>query len=121
VLLVLAGPVLLAMFGRDFQSAAPCLILLGLGLVARAAGGHAEELLIALGHQRENVRIAVVSAVAAVLLTFLAAAAFGPAGAAAAMMCAWSIRSLLFVRSARRLTGIYTGLGRDTFSGVSSH
>ncbi|MGE3244890.1 MAG: lipopolysaccharide biosynthesis protein [Beijerinckiaceae bacterium] len=120
LLLVLlpAGPLLLSSFGRDFVSAAPVLTILSLGLVARAAGGHAEELLVALGHQATNAKIALASAVAALGLAFAVTPVFGPLGAAAAMACAAAIRSFLFVCAARRLTGHYTGIGRDTFFGV---
>ncbi|MDP4593845.1 MAG: polysaccharide biosynthesis C-terminal domain-containing protein, partial [Beijerinckiaceae bacterium] len=120
LVLLLTGPLLLSMFGRGFLVAAPCISLLALGLVARAAGGHGEDLLMALGHQAHTVRIATLSALVALGLAFIATPLFGLTGAAAAMTCAAAIRSVLFVRAARRLTGLYTGIGRDTFAGDKS-
>lgn len=115
IVLVPAGPLLLAMFGKDFVSAMPAFIILACGLLARAAAGHAEELLVAFGHQRANMRIAMIAAVIAIVFAFIATPLFGPIGAAAAMAGAATVRSFLFVRAARRLTGFHTGLAGDIF------
>lgn len=112
------GPLLLSLFGRDFVSAAPALTVLALGLLARAASGQAEELLVVLGHQRVSARIAIVCALVALGGSFAAAALFGPVGVAAAMAMTAAMRSVLFIRAARRLTGLDTCIGRDTFGGA---
>lgn len=113
--LVPAGPLLLSLFGRDFTSAGPALIILAAGLLARAACGQAEELLSVTGHERTNARIAIGCAVIAVAGCFFAAAFFGLIGVACAMALTATIRSLLFIRAARRLTGFDPAVGRDTF------
>ncbi len=117
LVLVLAplGPFLLSLFGRDFVSAAPALTVLALGLLARAASGQAEEVLVVLGHQRVSARIAITCALVALAGSFAAAAMFGPVGVAAAMAFTAAVRSFLFTRAARRLTGLDTFIGRDTF------
>ncbi|MDP2354706.1 MAG: lipopolysaccharide biosynthesis protein [Beijerinckiaceae bacterium] len=120
LVLVLAplGPFLLSLFGRDFVSAAPALTVLALGLLARAASGQAEELLVVLGHQQVSARIAITCALVALAGSFAAAALLGPVGVAAAMALTAAMRSFLFTRAARRLTGLDTFIGRDTFGGA---
>lgn len=117
LVLVLApcGPLLLSLFGRDFVSAAPALTILAIGLLARAASGQAEEILVVLGHQQTSARIAVVCALLAIAGSFAAAAFWGPLGVAAAMAFTAGVRSFLFTRAARRLTGYNAFIGRDTF------
>ena len=110
-----AGPLLLSLFGRDFAAAWPALVILGCGLLARAACGQAEELLAVTGHERTNARIAIICAVIAVAGCFIAASSFGLIGVAGAMALTAAIRSLLFIRAARRLTGFDPAVGRDTF------
>ncbi len=112
------GPLLLSLFGRDFVSAAPALTILAIGLLARAACGQAEELLVVLGHQQTSVKIAMTCALAALVGAFLAASVSGPTGVAISMACVAGLRSLLFTRAARRLTGYNTFIGRDTFGGA---
>ncbi|MBX9758596.1 MAG: lipopolysaccharide biosynthesis protein [Beijerinckiaceae bacterium] len=110
-----AGPLLLSLFGRDFMSAAPALTILGCGLLARAACGQAEELLVVTGHERTSARIAIACALLALVSCFPAAELFGVTGVAAAMALTAAIRSFLFIRAARRLTGFNPAVGRDTF------
>lgn len=112
------GPLLLSLFGRDFVSAAPALAILALGLLARAASGQAEELLVVLGHQRSSAKIAMACALVALAGSLAAAALAGPAGVAAAMALTAGMRSFLFTRAARRLTGFDPAIGRDTFGGA---
>ena len=115
LLLAPAGPLLLSLFGRDFASASHALVILGCGLLARAACGQAEELLAVTGHERANARIAIVCAFIALAGCFIAASFFGLTGVACAMALTAAIRSVLFIRAARRLTGLDPAVGRDTF------
>lgn len=110
------GSLLLSVFGRDFVSATPALAILALGLLARAASGQAEELLVVLGHQRANARIAITCALVALAGAFPAAESFGTVGVACVMAFTSAMRSLLFVLAARRLTGFDPLIGRDTFA-----
>lgn len=110
------GPLLLSLFGRDFVSAAPALAILALGLLARAASGQAEEMLVVLGHQRANARIAIICALVALTCAFPAAEFFGLVGVACVMALTAALRSILFTQAARRLTGFDPLIGRDTFS-----
>lgn len=119
LLLVLApsGPLLLSLFGRDFVSAAPALAILSIGLLVHAAAGQAEELLVVLGRQRASLRISVTCAFVRMASCFAAAAFAGVIGVAIAIALCAALRSFLFVRAARRLVGIDTAIGGDTFRG----
>jgi O-antigen/teichoic acid export membrane protein len=103
------GRFLLALFGPDFVAAAPALVILLTGVLARAAGGQAEELLIMVGRQNDVVRIAFIAGTFAVAATFLAAPLFGALGVACAMAAAGGLRAALAVSAARRLVGVRAG------------
>jgi O-antigen/teichoic acid export membrane protein len=77
----LAGP-LLSLFGPEFQSARPALLVLLVGQVINAAAGSVGYLLTLTGHHREATRALGLSALACILLAVLGVWAFGLVGAA---------------------------------------
>ena len=57
VVLILLGKPLLRLFGGDFVSAWPVMTILAIGLLARAAAGPAQALLVATGHHNATVLV----------------------------------------------------------------
>jgi len=104
VLILIGGVPLLWLFGRDFVSGYPLMFILAIGLLARAAVGPAERLLIMLDQYHAcTVVYAVAFAVNAALCVLLIPH-LGPIGAAASMATALTIESaLLFFVTKRRL------------------
>jgi O-antigen/teichoic acid export membrane protein len=77
----LSGP-LLGLFGAEFQTARPALLILLVGQVINAAAGSVGYLLTLTGHHREATRALGLSALACILLAVLGVWAFGLVGAA---------------------------------------
>jgi O-antigen/teichoic acid export membrane protein len=76
------GYPLLAIFGPDFVIGFGVLVVLGLGMVARASVGHAADLLVVLGYQRANLGVAAMSLALNVLVTLMLVPMLGILGAA---------------------------------------
>lgn len=107
-LILLAGYPMLWMFGPAFVDGYPVLVVLGVGFIARAAFGQAEDLLIMLGHQRLNLQTVVVALVANVVLNLALIPHFGLIGAAAATSLTMVARAFALSVLARKIVGVST-------------
>jgi O-antigen/teichoic acid export membrane protein len=107
---LLAAPLLLALFGPGFAAGVPLLAILVAGTLGQAACGPAEDLLTMLGAERlcAALSIAAVAVTAALALALIPA--FGAAGAAAATATAGVLRTAMLALAARRRLGIATHL-----------
>ena len=103
---LIAGPFLLGLFGRDFQGAYPAMFILSVGLLARAATGPSEFVLNMLGRQNDCARSFAIAACVSICLNILLIPFFGTFGAAAATACAFATASGLNWRTARRELGL---------------
>ena len=103
---LVTGPTLLGLFGRDFQSAYPAMFILSLGLLARAATGPSEFVLNMLGRQSDCARSFAIAACVSIGLNLVLIPWFGAFGAAAATGCAFATASALNWRTARRELGL---------------
>lgn len=83
-LLAVLGPFVLSLFGPDFGTGYPAMLVVLVGLVLRAATGPVEYLLNVTGHHRDTMRVYAVAAVASIVLNLLLIPAFGIIGAAIA-------------------------------------
>jgi O-antigen/teichoic acid export membrane protein len=110
--LALLGWPLLALFGPDYTSGYPLILILSLAVLARAGAGQGEELLVVTAGQRVMLAIAVVNAAAAGVAMALLIPAFGLEGAAAGAVLAALLRSGLVALAARRRLGIAVWPGR---------
>lgn len=106
-LTIVAGYPLLHLFGPAFVSAYPCIVLLGLAHVIRAATGQAAELLVVQGSYRLSLVIVSLSVVICLLLMLVLVPVFGITGAAAAMVLVQTIRLVLVTWLVRQHTGYW--------------
>jgi O-antigen/teichoic acid export membrane protein len=109
-LAVMAGVIalgwpLLWLFGREFTAAYPVLLLLSLGLLARASTGGAEDALKMLGHERAEFRAKAVSVAVNLVLNIGLIPFFGIYGAAIATGTSMVVYSVMLEVLMRRLVG----------------
>jgi O-antigen/teichoic acid export membrane protein len=78
------GPTVLSLFGADFTTGYPTMLVILAGLVLRSATGPVEYLLNVTGHHRDTVRVYALAAAANVALSLLLIPALGIIGAAIA-------------------------------------
>ncbi|MFD2646814.1 lipopolysaccharide biosynthesis protein [Devosia albogilva] len=90
-----AGPLLLRLFGPEFTGAQGVLLLLGVGMIAKAASGQAAELLVVAGRQREAMSLGAVVLGVQLGLCVALVPLWGVAGAAAGMALGMAVRSAL--------------------------
>lgn len=103
VLVLAAGIPLLSMFGPGFADAYPIMIVLSVGMLARAAMGPSETVLNMLGHQRACAAAFGVAAVVCIFLNAFLIPFFGAIGAGLATTTAFSTAAVLNWMHARRL------------------
>ena len=104
MLILIGGVPLLWLFGRDFVSGYPLMFILAIGLLARAAVGPAERLLIMLDQYYACTVIYAAAFAVNVTLCVVLIPHIGPVGAAVSMATALTIESaLLFFVTKRRL------------------
>ena len=105
-LVLLAGPLLLSLFGADFVQGYPLLFILATGIVLRASIGPAEALLTMSGHQ--NICAAVIGCILAINITLNAVLIphFGLYGAAFATMLATIAETFALFQLVRWRIGI---------------
>lgn len=103
---LLAAPLLLAMFGSGFAASLPLLAVLVVGLAVQSAFGPAEDLLNMLGAERTCALLSLAALAAALGLNLLLIPALGPLGAAMAMALAGSGRALALAVAARLRLGV---------------
>lgn len=106
-LTLVAGYPLLHLFGDAFVSAYPCLVLLGLSYVVRAAIGQASELLVVQGRYRLSLVIVMVSIAVCVLAMLTLVPQYGIIGAAAAMVLVQVVRLVVVTVLVHRHTGYW--------------
>lgn len=106
-LTLLAGYPLLHLFGEAFVLAYPCLVLLGLAYVIRAATGQAAELLVVQGRYRLSLAIVSISVAACVFAMLVLVPLWGINGAAVAMVLVQFIRLVVVTALVRRYTGYW--------------
>ena len=99
---VAAGYPLLAIFGPDYVSGYTVLVVLGLGMVAKASVGPAGDLLVVLGHQRANFTVAAMSLALNVVLAVALIPSLGILGAAIGTAVSQAARALALRTLARR-------------------
>jgi O-antigen/teichoic acid export membrane protein len=106
VIMALGRP-LLMLFGADFVAGYPVLLILALGMIARASVGPAERLLNVLGHQRACA-VAYAAAFAFDMgACLLLAPAYGAVGAAMATAGAFMMEAALLFIIAKRGLGLH--------------
>jgi O-antigen/teichoic acid export membrane protein len=104
VLLVLSKP-LLMLFGGDFVSAWPVMAILAVGLLARAASGPAQVLLVSTGHHNATVLVLCATLLLNCCLGIALIPKHGLIGAAFASMLATLFESAMFAALQHRLYG----------------
>jgi O-antigen/teichoic acid export membrane protein len=102
VLLALGKP-LLTLFGADFVSAWPVMAILAIGLLARAASGPAQALLVSTGHHNATVLVLCATLLLNCCFGIALIPRHGPVGAAIASMLATLFESAMFALLQRRL------------------
>lgn len=106
ILLVYAGPPLLALFGPEYERAAPLLLILMGEPLLMAMLGPASSLLAFTRHYRVIVSVTLAAAVVLVAGVLLGGRLAGPVGASWAVVIAWAFWSVTLAVLARRLLGI---------------
>ncbi|MGE0211506.1 MAG: lipopolysaccharide biosynthesis protein [Parvibaculaceae bacterium] len=118
VILLALGKPLLWLFGPDFTQGYPVMFALVVGLLARAAVGPAQGLMVATGHQNITAVVMIAAAVANVVLNLLLVPEFGILGAGIATSAALTLEALTFAFIARRvLARAGTGLAHAKVHG----
>ncbi len=102
------GYPLLALFGTDYVAGYGALAVLGVGLLARASVGHAGDLLIVLGHQRDGLFIAILSLGMNVVLAVVLVPIFGILGAAISTACSQVVCAATLAYFVRRRAKLET-------------
>lgn len=92
--IVVAGPWLLAIFGKDFTVGYPVLVVLCAGQVANVLAGSVGYIMIMTGHQNQAMLVIGSSALLNVALNALFIPWFGIVGAAVATMLSTAFRSI---------------------------
>ncbi len=102
-----AGYPLLHLFGEAFVAAYPCLVLLGLAYVIRAATGQAAELLVVQGRYRLSLAIVSLSVAVCVAAMLVLVPLWGITGAAFAMVLVQIVRLVVVTGLVYRHTGYW--------------
>lgn len=100
---VALGEPLLSLFGPGFQEAYPIILVLAVGMLARAATGPSETVLNMLGEQRACARAFGIAALICIVLNAALIPLFGAIGAAIATTAAFSTAAALNWMNARLL------------------
>lgn len=107
LLMLVLGRPLLTLFGADFVSAYPVMLILAVGQLARASIGPAERLLNVLGQQRACAAAYVAAFSVNIGGCLLLAPIYGAIGAAIATAAAFTVESLLLFVIAKRGLGLH--------------
>jgi O-antigen/teichoic acid export membrane protein len=109
--LVAFGKWILMLFGPGFEAGYPMILVLAVGLLARASIGPAERLLNMVGQQKVCAAVYAVAVVVNVGLCILLVPRMGPLGAAVATAAAVVVESVLLFVAVRQRTGIAMFIG----------
>jgi O-antigen/teichoic acid export membrane protein len=107
VIMALAAPWLLVLFGKDFASGGMVTIILLAGLLARAAIGPAEQLLIMTDNQMACVKAYGLAFVINLLFCIALVPHYGGIGAAASTAAAYVLASVIVAIEVRRRLGFH--------------
>ncbi len=103
IALLALGKPLLMLFGADFVSAWPIMAILGVGLLARAAAGPAQSLLVSTGQHNATVLVLCATLIVNCCLGIALIPRHGLIGAALASMLATLVESAIFALLQHRL------------------
>jgi O-antigen/teichoic acid export membrane protein len=106
IALVLAGPLLLSLFGTQFTAAAGLIGILVTGPVLRGLAGSAEQMLNMLGHGGATVTAHLLALVCGIAITLLLVPAQGLMGAAIGASVAAAINGAALITLCYRRTGL---------------
>jgi O-antigen/teichoic acid export membrane protein len=98
------GKPLLWLFGPEFMASYPVMFALVLGLLARAAAGPTQSLLVATGHQNLTAAVMAITLVLNVALNLLLVPPYGIMGAGVATSAALAAEALILYLVSRRTT-----------------
>jgi O-antigen/teichoic acid export membrane protein len=106
IALALVGPLVLSLFGRDFEAGYPTMLVILAGLVLRSATLPVEYLLNVTGHHVDTLRVYALAALANIGLSLLLIPAFGIVGAALATYAAMLAGNLWLYFLVRERLGV---------------
>jgi O-antigen/teichoic acid export membrane protein len=112
ILIMALGWPLLMLFGPDFVAGYPVLLILAVGMIARASVGPAERLLTVLGYQRACAVAYTVAFAFDIGACLLLAPVYGAEGAAMATAGAFVVESALLFVIAKRGLGLHLFIWR---------
>ncbi len=104
--MIIFAPVLMRVFGRDFESGWPVLVIGTLGQIVNCGVGSVGYLLLMSGHQRDLVRVQTVMAVVMVALGLLLVPKWGILGAAIVAALTNLVSNLWYLWEVRRKLGM---------------
>jgi O-antigen/teichoic acid export membrane protein len=104
--MIIFAPILMHVFGRDFEAGWPVLVIGTVGQVVNCGVGSVGYLLLMSGHQRNLVRIQTVMAVAMVALGLLLVPKWGIVGAAFVAAVTNFVSNLWYLWEVRRKLGM---------------
>ena len=116
IILALGKPILW-LFGPGFTAGYPLMLVMAVGLMARAAVGPAERVLNMLGEQRAGALIYALVFALNLAGAFILAPRYGGIGVAAAMAAAITVESALLFVVARRRLGLHLFIWRPRAAG----
>jgi O-antigen/teichoic acid export membrane protein len=111
VVLALIGPFALSLFGPEFGKGYEVLLVVLVGLVARAATGPVEYLLNMTGHEKDTVRVYAIAALCNIALNLLLIPQLGIIGAALSTYVAIIGANIWLCRLVRRRLGVVSLVG----------
>ncbi len=106
IVIYLAAPFLLDLFGEGFDGAMPVLAILMVGLIAQAFAGPGEDLLNMLGEERACAATCVAALILNVGLNFALIPTLGIVGAAIATAASVAVRSLILTFLVKQRLGL---------------
>lgn len=119
ILILALGKPFLMMFGPDFVRGYPAMFVVSVGLLARAAVGPVERLLVMSGHHLICALIYGAAFALAVILCLLLIPSMGMMGAAVAIAAALVLESMLLFRVTTRRLGLPLSLRRSGLKATS--
>ena len=122
ICLIVAGPLLLNLFGAGFAAAYPVLVVLIAGGLVNAFTGVVAYLLTLTGHEVQALVIFALALAANVILNILLIPHWGPVGAAAASTSStvlWNVAMVIYVRFRLGIDASALGLDRRRQDGLA--
>lgn len=98
---------IMAVFGRDFVSGWPAMVLIATAYLFSSSVGHTGRLLSMTGHQKIVMLSTVAATIGGVVITFALVPSFGLMGAAAATAAGVALSNLITLMSVRKIHGFW--------------